>query len=530
MADPTCAVLGAASPLDPNTLNRFVVGADPAPRKMTSAEIRALGDPVASILFAKGRIPRTAQQTVDMIRAGAPAGDPVKQLGTFVVAEGHEGSQVLPSGQAGLVAGNLRFVVTLGPILSAPGPDVFVSVSDPGQPSGIEVAAWDRKAGGFNWYRSSGAQALWLFAGNSRDALRDLSRRKGPFNSHPSGNLLMKELKTPWIHWDSPAGPMRDNLLPQGDKRRTHKWFTDKEQQGAIDLELAVRASMERWGRARFADLRKNGGTVARPKQVLEQILDTPTANLHTSHVSNAALALTPSTTLDIPDGFFVDADGLAEVGLDPPPPSGLSAFTVSGRIYAKCLTKFGVRLEQNGRKGDTHFCFLVPERAFEDQVVLRESMQIGLVSKRLAACLLMVDPWNPVFSDRRRTLLKYVPPTATIANKSSGFSQEMADRILAAAKTLPASSPEGEFAKRWGVGTAFVTEFNKILNGYYAKVREKVKTQAGFEPYFRLAEERRRIVRDRLPIAQEFPLLMPVTNIPRARRTMQRDATVLEG
>ena len=61
-------------------------------------------------------------------------------------------------------------------------------------------------------------------------------------------------------------------------------------------------------------------------------------------------------------------------------------------------------------RKGDTHFCFLVPERAFEDQAVLREAIEIGLVTKRLAACLLMVDPWNPIFSDRRRALLRHVP------------------------------------------------------------------------------------------------------------------------
>jgi hypothetical protein len=527
MADPTCALFDSASPLDRNTLNRFVVGADPAPRKMTGAEIRALGDPVATFLFAKGRIPRTAQQTVEMIKSAAPAKSGLKEQLSFVVAEGHEGSQVLPRGQAKITARNLRFVVTLGS-LTGTGPDVFVSASSPSQPGGIEVIGWDSIVGGFNWYRSTG-DALWMFAGNSRDALRDLSRRKGPFNSHPSGSILMKELKTPWIHWDSPAAIMRDDT--PGDSRRTHKWFKDREPQGAIDLEVAARAAMERWAKARFAELRGAGGTVARPKQIMEHILDTPTANLHSTHVTNASLDLTP-VQLDLPRGFFVDADGLSGVdepgkfglGLDPPP-----LFEVSSKLYAKVLKKFKVRIEGGGfkRPGDAHFCFVVPERAFEDLVMLREAIEIGLVSERLATCLLMVDPWNPVFSARRRALLQHIPSTATIATAKSSFSQEVANRILAAAKMRGTGSPEAEFAKRWNVGPRFRREFNRILNGYYKKVQARLKTQAGFEPYFRLAEERRRAF-SKLPIA-EFPLLLPTSDIPPAPRRMQFDATVAE-
>lgn len=528
MADPTCARFDSASPLDPNGLNRFVVGADPAPRPMKKAEMRVLGDPVAS-LFAKGKIPRTAEQTVEMVKDGAPRASELKEQRSFVVAEGHEGSEILPGAQAKVATGNLRFVVTLGSLTES-GPDVFVSASNPKQPNGIEVMAWDRDAGGFNWYRSTGDQALWMFAGNSRDALRDLSRRQGPFNSHPSGSILMKELKTPWIHWDSPAAKMRDDL-PR-DARRTHPWFRDREPQGAIDLEIAARAAMERWAKARFEEFQGKGGTIA-PRQIMEQILDTSTANLHSTHITNASLELTPAS-LDLPRGFFVDADAFSGVvelpkkfglGLDPPP-----LFEVSPKIYANCLKKFNVRIEGGGvkRAGDAHFCFVVPERAFEDQVVLREAMAIGLVSKRLAASLLMVDPWNPVFSERRRALLQQIPATATITNGRSSFSQEVANRILAAAKLRGAESPEAEFAKRWNVGPQFAGEFNKVLGAYYRKVQKQLKTQSGFEPYFKLAETRRRTFAN-LPIA-EFPLLLPISDASSAPRSMQRDGTVTEG
>jgi hypothetical protein len=271
--------------------------------------------------------------------------------------------------------------------------------------------------------------------------------------------------------------------------------------------------------------LRKEGGTVTRPRRIMEQILGTPTVNLTTTHVESRDL--TKSSELDLPATFFVDSEGLSDVlGLEPPP-----FFTVKGGIYRKCLDKFDVHLDDGAGfrlKGDTHFCFLVPERAFEDQVVLREAIRIGLLSKRLAACLLMVDPWNPVFSERRRALLDHVPDSATIKDGRSTFSADMARRILAVADAAPrgAAPAEQEFAERWRVGARFASEFNKLLRRYYRAVGTKLRTQAGFEPYFELAEERRLRFEETMPIA-EFPLLLPHTNIQPAGRRMQGDGTV---
>lgn len=521
MPDETCRAFDQPGlSLDPKSLNRFIVGADARPRTMSRAEVRALGDPFATLVLAKGKIPKSAQQVVDMVSAAAPAGDPLSERQSFVVGEG---SQVAP-GEG--VERNLRFIVTLG--RGPKGPDLFLSVMHPRMAGGVEVMAWDRGAGGFNYYRST-ANALWMFAGNSRDALRNPSRGKGPFESHPSGAVLMKELKTPWQNWDSPAASVPPSAFQTGDDRRNHPWFVDKHPAGAIALEAeAVRPAIERWARARFASLRKKGGTVARPNQILEQILGTPTANLITTHVESATLPNSPP--LDLPSAFFADADALGELGLDPPP-----VFEVSGKIYARCLQKFGVRLEADGETfgPDTHFCFLVPERAFEDQVVLREAIEIGLLSKRLAACLLMVDPWNPVYSARRRSLLRFVPATAEIKDGRSRFSQDMANAILKAAKVAPAGTPEAEFAKRWGVGASFRGEFNRTMAAYYRKVRANLRTQAGFDAYFKLAEARRQAFkaeRTSMPIASEFDLLLPRTNIPNRPRGMQRDGAVVEG
>jgi hypothetical protein len=256
----------------------------------------------------------------------------------------------------------------------------------------------------------------------------------------------------------------------------------------------------------------------------MEQILDSPTVNLTSSQVESRALS--PTDKLDLPATFFVDSEGLVDfLGLAAPP-----AFAVSGSIYAKCLEKFDVRMDDGEGftvEGDTHFCFLVPERAFEDQVVLREVVEMGLVTRRLAACLLMVDAWNPVFSDRRSALLRHVPSTATIAHGKSTFSRDLASAILAAAETSPAGSPEREFAVRWNAGAGFAPRFNAILRSYYAAVTAKLKTQAGFEAYFELAADRRRDFEERTTLA-EFPLLLPHTNIPAGQRSMKQDGTVV--
>jgi len=491
---------------------------------MTPREVKALGDPFARTFFVKGKQPRTAQQVVEGIKAAAPKKSPLRVQRSFIVGEG---SQVAMSAATANVERHLRFIVTLG--RGRNGPDVFVSAGDPRQPGGIEVMAWDAERDGFNYYRSTGSKATWMLAGNSRDAMRDSSRGKGPFESHPSGSLLMKELKAPWINWHSPDANISAAVFARDDARRDHEWFTKKDPGGAFAFELdAARPAMQRWAKARFAAIRRNGGTVTRPRHIMEQVLGTPnrrrsTVNLTTTLVENANLR--PASELVLPPTFFVDSEALSgTLGLKPPP-----TFAVSGRIYGKCLTKFRVRMVDGGfqRKGDTHFCFLVPERAFEDQVVLREAIELGLLGKRLAACLLMVDPWNPVFSERRSSLLRHVPATAKVVKGRSDFSRQMVREILAAADAGPPGTPEAEFAQRWKVGPSFAGPFNRLLAEYYAAVTAKLRTQAGFEPYFKLAEERRQTFNE-MPIS-EFPLLLPKTNIKRTGRRMRSDGTVAE-
>jgi hypothetical protein len=359
-------------------------------------------------------------------------------------------------------------------------------------------------------------------AGNSRHALVDPTQRKGPFESHRSGSFLMKELRAPWINWHSPDANIFPTVFKANDPRRKHPWFTNKEPQGALVCENSVaRPAMKRWAAARFKQAVGQDGTVAEPRGIMQQILETPTVNLISSHTSSQHAVSAES--VDLPQTFFIDSEALTEVlGLTAPP-----EFSVSGSVYAQSLQTFDVRLDDEAgftRPGDTHFAFVVPERANEDQEVLRHAIEVGLVTERLAACLLMTDFPNPIFSDRRAALLSHVPEPATLGD----FSQRTADAILAAANGTPPDSPEHEFAERWDAGEGWKDAFDALLADYYSAVTTRLRSQDGFDGYFGLAESRRDRVRE-LPIF-ESRLLFAHTNLQKAKLVMRADGSVAEG
>lgn len=513
--DNTCRVFSTVKGAPQGSVVRFVVGEDAQPHKMSQNEMEdELGDPFATLLLNEGVFPATGQEILDAIDDKVGPNDPLgsKNQKTFVLGEG---SQIpLPDATPSTNAA-MRFLVSRG---SGPkGPDLIISTADPDE-TFVEVMAWDKKHKGFNYYRSVGGKGRWAFAGNSRHALSPPTKGKGPFEAHPSGNLIMKEFRLPWVHWHSFTVEILVDAFPKGDSRRKHPWFTKK--LGAETCELdVVMPSITRWTAARFDQVTGANGSVADPARVVEQVVTSPTVNLHSS--SRESQGVGP---LDLPPGFFVDFDGLSHVGLPGPPP-----LSVSRAIYKKSLKTFNFKLDDGDgftQPGDTHFAFVVPERGVEDTETLRQAIDRGLITRRLGAALLMVDFPNPVFSARRAALLKHAPATATITNGQSTYSQDFADAIIAASASTPAGSPEKEFKDRWEKAATLPGPLGDDLEKYYDAIKQKLKSQAGFDDFVRLAESHRNRVRD-TPLF-EFPLLFPVTNIPpNQRRKMKSGATV---
>jgi len=126
------------------------------------------------------------------------------------------------------------------------------------------------------------------------------------------------------------------------------------------------------------------------------------------------------------------------------------------------------------------------------------------------------------VFSPKREKLLQYSPTSAKVTGGKSVFAAAMVKRILAGVDGSAENSAEREFAKRWAAGATWRSEFNRVLENYYAAIEKTIATQAGFDGVFRVAETRRRDVGDRTPLV-ESPLLFATTNIPAGRRMRMR-------
>ena len=501
--------------LEDDTVHRFVLGQDDSPQKLSPDEAsRELGDAFAQLLLVNGTFPRTAGELLSAIEDAVAADDPLRVHQFFLVGEGSQ----IPVGER--VNRNLRFVATCG--AGPGGPDIMVSAFDPDHNT-VELMAWDRSTGGFNYYRTVGGGSAWVFAGNSRHALSPPTRDNGPFESHKSGHFLMKELREPWVNWHSPKAVVDASIL-EDEGWLGHLWVSRQTPGGAYTLENDVAIpSIERWTRARLAALLA-GDSEETPRRILEQILATPTVNLISSQTSSAAAVAGAVSDVDLPASFFVDSAALSGVlGLRQPP----TPFVAAG-LYAESLETFAVTLVdprvQFERAGDTHFAFVVPERAFEDTETLRQAVENEILTKRLVACLLMVDFPNPVFSDRRLRLLDYVPDTP-MSNSGERFSTEVADAIRNSTDAEQPGTPEHEFAERWNVGDGFEQRFNDLLGAYYEAFTQQLGTQEGFGSYVRLAESRRSRVKE-MPIAESH-LLFAKTNVPSGARVMTADGTV---
>ena len=506
IADDGCGPGSTA--LEPGRLYRRISGRDDHARPVSDEELAALGDPMAVEFFRTGTFPTTVQDLLSGLPETVAASRKV-----YLISEA---GQIPPD-----VIGerDMRFAITTA--VAGSQVDLLVSTQAGGDPKEgfLQVAAWDPQARVFNFYTRF--ESSWVWAGNSWHALEPDSRGKGCFDSHVNGSAVMKELRIPWMNWQSERASIR---LAEDDPLRQDQLF--QQVVGAQQLELTVRSLITRWTTARLAAVTANG-VVDHPDRLLRHLFTSTTVNLaSTDRQSSNITADGPELTL--PTGFWLNQDVLLDdlrLSTQAAPPRAPAAGYVAG------LTRFGFRLEEKAsafsQPGDTFFAFVVPEAAHEDNEVIRQMVRKGLVSARFAACVLMVDFPNPVFSPARGLLMQYVPTTPT---KTVELCDKVAQAILEAARTLPADSPEGRFAGHWQVpDDAWRTVFGQRVDAYLRKVIEHIRTESGFDDYVRLAESRRR--QFRLMKLNEFELTLPVTNIPPGAPplAMREDATVAE-
>ncbi|MEU1309104.1 hypothetical protein ABZ419_09440 [Streptomyces cinnamoneus] len=509
----TAAVPAGQGPAMPGLaagrLYRAVSGVDGEARPMTDAERADLHDPLAAVFFRHGRFPMSSRELL----AGLDGAGAVPEQSVFLVSES---GQLPPSAAPGLHR-DIRYAITRaerGRI-----PDLLISTganSDP-DTTFLQVAAWDAQAGHFNYYMR--IRPAWVWTGDSWSALAPASRGHGCFDSHVNGSVVMKELKQPWINWQSMAATIR---LAPDDPLRGDPLYGQVA--GAEQLETTVKALVGRWTDARLAKVTARG-TVDRPDHLLRQLFTSTTVNLTSTSVQSATVRA-DGDDLVLPIGFWLNGDALLDdLGL----PVAAAPPRVPAALYLDSLSRFGFRMQERtsgfSQPGDTFFAFLVPEAAREDNDVVHRMVLAGILPAKFAAAALMVDFPNPVYSTDRARLMAYVPTTPTPA---AALADSVADAITTAARGLPQDSPEARFAGHWALADdAWPTAFAARVDAYLGRVAARTGTPEGFDDLTRLAESRRRDFRSRK--LNEFELTLPVTGIPAdaPRLRMNEDATV---
>jgi hypothetical protein len=499
-------------------LLQLLEGIDSNYRPIPDAAKDALKDPMAVLLFKRGTFPSTLAETLKALEIGnndATSGVPGQR--SFLIGEGGE---VPFSPATNDLDRTLRYVVAR---FRGNDANVLLSTSAPAPDAGfLQVIAWDAENGVFNYYERLTPTA-WAWRGNSRHSLASPTRGRGCFDCHVNGSLVMKELEIPWQNWHSMVASI-DDAVSSSSPLRTDPLFLNRS--GGEDLEkLVIRPGISRWNAARTASMIDSAGQVRELPSLLRHLFETTTVNLGTSRTESSA-NLDKNLRLE----FFLNKTALFDViGLDPP--DNFQTPVIGRTLYQNALATFGFTLASGSfrQPGDTHFASLAPEAADEDLDVLARLLDANVMTPRFAACVLMIDFQNPVFSPIRQRLSAYVPPTATIQGGVSDLPTQFAAAVTAVAPGLPADSPERQFLDNWNLPEGqWQTEFDARIKRYLDSITPRLMAQAGVNAYFELAESRRREFARR-PLHEPFDLMLPVTNIPANAPTLQMnvDGTV---
>jgi hypothetical protein len=170
------------------------------------------------------------------------------------------------------------------------------------------------------------------------------------------------------------------------------------------------------------------------------------------------------------------------------------------------------------------NLAFTILQPSYEDvqgaSILL--TMKPPLLSKDCIYAMLMVDPWNSIYSWKRSVLMQYVPDTTKLpgefdpkATPPQKYDLEAA--IEAAVRDSPRfknepNSPEREFITNLEEQRNGSSKFSDRMNDYLTKVAQRLNDPnqviAAMTEYMKLAESRRRIYRP-VPL-DEFDLTLP--------------------
>lgn len=298
------------------------------------------------------------------------------------------------------------------------------------KPRMVEAIGFDGDAGLFRYYTLE--EGKWHYHGDSIDMLA------GPAENgarrcaacHVSGGLIMKELDTPWLHWEGrTTTPGVQGLLTDHPEMgsRNAGTVTDFRPAGK-ELEDAIVAGNLAWTRTRIRHQRQNDTLprLLRPLFCDEDI-----------GLRAASDTATPPHATGGEDGAFEIPVGglLASSRL-----TGPDTLTLPLADYHAALLAAGHRVAtfcdkpMNDAEGrpvvDTLFDYAYPHRAAADDAAVDLLVEEGIVDEAFVRAVLAVDLTRPFLSDARCGLLEHVPDLPAEQRKPTAIRQAVLDAL----------------------------------------------------------------------------------------------------
>jgi hypothetical protein len=477
-----------------------VVGVDMPPRPMRLLEIENLGALFTKEILLKGKYPITLNTLIKDIE-DVFENSFIRKV--FLVAEGGQFKLSTPNFDI-----NARIVFTWQKD-NANQPDFLLSTVPflDDKSSLLQLISWSYIDNSYHFFERK--HNFWGWAGNSFSALSENSRGKGPFDSHINGSLVMKELKFPWPHWHSQSNSIPREVFPVNSDFRTSDYFSRI--RGAEELENIVKTGIRRWTKSRI-EHDKTAKNKIESKVYLRQIILSTTVNLISSNTQFNKLSI---DNVSVPLSFLFDIDTIELCALHMDPMVDiipLGTININGNLYKSLCSEFNFEVESEDslvkKSGDTHFCFIVPERAFEDIEVSRQLIEQKVVSAKMILCLTLVDFFNPISSLRREKLFKYCPKELEF-NSDYSFDEMFISNIKREQHAI--DTPEHEFLEFWespNILHKAKSDLNEFMRGIASQINDKQYVVN----LLRLAESRKQYFR-RMDL-DEFKSTLSISSI----------------
>ncbi len=267
-------------------------------------------------------------------------------------------------------------------------------------PPNTEIISFDDSAGVFNYYEATGSGIE--FFGSSKDLLKGSpdGKTRRCAQCHTGGGLVMKELDTPWLHWEGHQNiPGTDELIA------ANKDLLGQKSDG-IDMEFVVRDGNTRWIAAKLTHLlTKEPRSV---KELLKPLFCTVEIN-----IDNGADFARPKPGMQggqvltqIPIDSLLDPVFTERIfeGL-PVSPTDYDALVKTNE--QKMQNRQG---QQIGMHIDTIFDYGFIERSAIDNEFVTKLREARIIDADFIKDVLMVDFTRPVFSTERCNLLSFTP------------------------------------------------------------------------------------------------------------------------